>query len=234
MDNDSANLSNKVSKSEKNKNSTSKILSSIGVIACIILLPILLLNIYLIIQGFTTDDDDLPNIGGYFPLMVQSGSMSGFIEVGDLIICQTVDESQNLEFDDVITFWDGAPGGTLVTHRIVEVTEDEDGNLAYITKGDANNTVDAALVYPENIVGIYKSRIPHLGDVALFMQTIPGLIICIFVPLVLFVIYDTIRRKRIDKNAKEEAAELLAELDRLKKENAAIAGTNNSSQQINK
>lgn len=228
MDNGSANISNTVSDVEKDKNTSSKLLSAFGIVACIILIPILILNLYLIIQGFTTDDDDLPNIGGYFPLMVQSGSMSGCIEVGDLIICQTVDDTQSLEFDDVVTFWDGAPGGTLVTHRIIEVTEDEEGNLVYITKGDANNAVDAAVVYPENIVGVYKSRIPHLGDVALFMQTVPGLIVCVLVPLVLFVIYDTLRRRRIDKNAKQETAELLAELDRLKKKNASLAGADNN------
>lgn len=206
---------------EDKKSLSGKVLSALGVIACIVLTPLLLLNVYLIIQGFTTDSSQLPNIGGYFPLMVKSGSMSDYIEVGDLIICQTTDNAESLNVDDVVTFWDGEPGGSLVTHRIIEVTEDEEGKLAYRTKGDANNTVDAAVVYPESIVGVYKSRIPYLGNVALFMQTIPGLIVCVFAPLALFVVYDIIRRRRIDNNAKKEKAELLAELEKLKRQSSA-------------
>lgn len=212
-----------------NKTKTSgKVLSIMGIIACVLLAPILILNIVLIVQGFSSDKGSIPNIGGNFPLMVQSGSMSGTIEVGDLIIAHTVDDTQNFKKDDIITFWDDEPGGILVTHRIIEVTTDGDGKLAYRTKGDANNASDARLVYPENIVGIYQFRIPWLGNVALFMQTIPGLIVCVFVPLVLFVIYDILRRRHIEKGEKEETAALLAELERLKSENAAMAAQSDS------
>lgn len=205
------------------KKSSSKLLSVLGIIACIILTPILALNIFLLVQGFTASSETLPNVGGYFPLMVQSGSMSGTIEVGDLIICLTPEDAQKLQVGDIITYWDGAPGGTLVTHRIVDVTKDDKGALVYQTKGDANNTVDSAVLYPEKIVGIYSLRIPYLGDVALFMQTIPGLIVCVVLPLALFIIYDMVRRRRIGKKAKAETDELLAELERLKKENASAS-----------
>ena len=206
---------------ENEKNSSGGALSFFGVIACIILVPVLILNVCLIVQGVANEKSDVPNIGGYFPLMVKSGSMSGYIEVGDLIICQKVLDADSLKKGDVITFWDGKPGGTLVTHRIYEVTEDDEGVFAYKTKGDANNAIDANYVYPENIIGLYQTRIPHLGDVALFMQTIPGLIVCVIVPLALFVIYDAVRRRRINAESKKEADLLRAELERLKKENEA-------------
>ena len=189
------------------------------------------MNLVLIIQGFTTDEETLPNIGGSFPLMVQSGSMSGTIEVGDLIIVHTPDESTELKKDDIVTFWDNEPGGVLVTHRIVEVTADDDGKLAYRTKGDANNAADAELVYPDDIVGTYQFRIPYLGNVALFMQTIPGLIVCVVLPLALFIVYDVIRRRRIDKSEKEETAALLAELEKLKSEKAAIESSKEETKQ---
>lgn len=214
------------SNKKNDKNSAGKVLSVLGIIACIILAPILILNLILIIQGFTTDEKTLPNIGGAFPLMVQSGSMSGTIEVGDLIIVHTFDESQELKKDDIVTFWDGEPGGTLVTHRIMQITTDDDGKMAYRTKGDANNAMDVNLVYPDDIVGIYRFRIPYLGNVALFMQTIPGLVVCVILPLALFIVYDVIRRRRIDKSEKEETAALLAELEKLKSEKAAIESAN--------
>ncbi len=218
------------STSEK-KSASSIFLSVVGVIACIILIPVLALNIILIVQSFTQESSSIPNIGGYYPLMVQSGSMSydpeaadlystytDGIEVGDLIICRTPDDPYSLSVGDIVTYWDGEVGGTLVTHRIIEVTEDESGELVYVTKGDANNTADADYLYPENIAGIFCYTIPYLGDVALFMQTVPGLIVCVLLPLALLVVYDIIRRRMIDKRAENERVKLLAELERLKRE----------------
>lgn len=205
-------------KFRKKEEKSNPFLSAIGVIICLILAPVLILNIVLIVQGFTHDDSVLPNIGGKFPLMVQSGSMSPTIEVGDLIIVSVPEDGADFKKDDVITFWDEEPGGPLVTHRIAEVTKDDDGKKAYRTKGDANSAEDAVLVYDKDIVGVYVTRIPYLGDVAMFMQTIPGLIVCVVLPLFIFVVYDLIRRRQLSKSEQEETAALLAELEKLKAE----------------
>lgn len=204
------------------KNSSSKALTILGIVACVILAPILILNIFLIIQGFTTDNNTIPNIGGTFPLMVKSGSMSGTIEQGDLMFAHTVEDTSAFSKGDIIVYWDKAEGSSLVTHRIIEVTKDDDGKLAYRTKGDANATADTALVYPDKIVGTYQGRIPWLGNVALFMQTIPGLIVCVILPLAIFVIYDVIRRRHIEKSEQSETAALMAEIERLKNEKAQL------------
>ena len=208
-------------KKKKENNSSSKGLTVVGIILCIILIPVLIVNLVLIFKGYTSEKDELPNIGGYYPLMVQSGSMSGTIEVGDLIIVHTISDSTVIGENDIITFWDGEPGGTLVTHRVLEVTKDDDGNIAYRTKGDANIVEDAKPISRDKVVGMYQKRIPKLGEVALFMQTIPGLIVCVVLPLVLFILYDVISRRRIEKSEKKETAELLEELERLRQEKAA-------------
>lgn len=204
------------------KDSSSKTLTILGIIACIILAPILILNIFLIIQGFTTDSNSIPNIGGTFPLIVKSGSMSGTIETGDLMLAHTVEDTSAFQKGDIIVYWDKVEGGSLVTHRIIDVTKDDNGKLAYRTKGDANATADMSLVYPEKIVGTYQGKISGLGNVALFMQTIPGLIICVILPLAIFVVYDIIRRRRIEKSEKSETAALMAEIEKLKSEKAKL------------
>lgn len=214
-------ISEKDSETNK-KNSSSKPLTILGIIACVILAPILIINIFLIIQGFTTDNSTIPNIGGTFPLIVKSGSMSGTIETGDLMFAHTPEDTSTFQKGDIIVYWDKAEGGSLVTHRIIDVTKDNDGKLAYRTKGDANTTADAKLVYPEKIVGTYQGKIPGLGNVALFMQTIPGLIVCVILPLAIFVIYDIIRRRHIQKSEQAEAAALIAEIERLKSEKAKL------------
>lgn len=214
-------VSDKNSKTDK-KNSSNKAFTILGIIACIILAPILILNIILIIKGFTVDSNSIPNIGGTFPLIVKSGSMSGTVETGDLMFAHTVEDTSSFKKGDIIVYWDKAEGGSLVTHRIIEVTKDDDGKLAYRTKGDANATADAKLIYPEKIIGTYQGKITGLGNVALFMQTIPGLIICVILPLAIFVIYDIIRRRHIQKSEQTEAAALMAEIERLKSEKAKL------------
>ena len=55
----------------------------------------------------------------------------------------------------------------------------------------------------------------------MFMQTTAGLIICVILPLILFVGYDVIRRRRFEKANQADTAALLAELEELKAQKAA-------------
>ena len=105
-----------------------------------------------------------------------------------------------------------------------EVLNDNEG-LKWRTKGYANNTEDRSLVPSENLLGIYKGvRIPNAGSVAMFMQTTPGLIVCVICPLLLLVGYDLVRRKFADKNRKDDTDALMKELQELKALAAANLG----------
>lgn len=205
-----------------------KIFSVIGVVLCIILIPILIVNLTLLVKSFT-NSDDVPSLGGYMPLIVLTGSMEPQIMEGDLIICHTVDAS-DVKTGDVIAFFDPDGNGTSVlTHRVIEVTE-ENGSLSFRTKGDANNAEDRLAVSADRLVGEYRFRIPGAGSVAMFMQTAPGLIVCVVLPLVLLIGYDIIRRRMHEKSKKENTDELLAELQALRAEKAAAekSGTEKS------
>lgn len=165
------------------------ILSATGITLSVILLPILIINLILIVQSFGSDKAYIPNVCGYFPLIVQSGSMSGTIETDDLILVRTIGNAEALHEGDIVTFRSGASEGKLVTHRITEVTEDKDGRLAYRTKGDANPTEDTRLLYPEMAAGTYAGRIPGLGGTIMFLQTAPGILVCLALPLIIFFSY---------------------------------------------
>lgn len=195
-------------------------LTVLGTALCIILTPILILNISLIIKSYT-NSSEVPSVGGYLPLIVLTDSMYPKIQSGDLIICHTA-EPEEIAEGDVIAFFDPAGNGTsVVTHRVIEVTE-EDGGLAFRTQGDANNAADAAVVPGDNLVGIYRTRIGGAGNVAMFMQTTTGLIVCVVVPLILLIGYDIIRRRIYEKGRKQDTDALLAELEALKAERAAM------------
>ena len=203
----------------KEKTSTAhKILSVIGVVLCIILVPILIINITLIIKS-TTNKDAVPSVGGYLPLIVLTDSMYPEIKSGDLIICHTID-AESVQEKDVIAFFDPAGNGSsVVTHRVIEIVR-EDGKLFFKTKGDYNNVEDKALVPAENLVGVYQTRIAGAGNIAMFMQTTTGLIVCVVLPIILLVGYDIIRRRLYEKKNKTDTDALLAELEALKAEKA--------------
>ena len=95
-----------------------------------------------------------------------------------------------------------------------------------MTKGDANNSEDAALVPSTDLVGIYSTHFNGLGNVAMFMQTTKGLMICVVCPIILLVLYDVIRRRLYDRAKKKDTDALMAELNALRAEKEATeAGT---------
>ena len=105
---------------------------------------------------------------------VISGSMEPQYSVGDLLYVKTVDPD-SVQVNDVITF---VLNEQLVvaTHRVVEIDSE---NRLFTTKGDRNETVDAAPVHFNNLIGTPVFHIPLLGYVSDFIQHPPGTYIAI-------------------------------------------------------
>lgn len=203
-----------MSKNKEKSTASHKALTTVGVILCIILIPILVINLTLIVKSYT-NTDEVPKIGGYAPLIVLTGSMEPEIMSGDLIIVKQIDP-KDVKEKDVIAFFDPEGSGmSILTHRVIEIIE-EDGKLQFRTQGDANDAADRLPVSEDDLVGIYLTGIPGAGDVAMFMQTTAGLIVCVVVPLVLLIAWDLFRRKRYEKINKQDTDALLAELEELK------------------
>ncbi len=190
----------------------------ITIILCAVLIPILVFNVTLIVKSLI-NKDQVPDFGGHRPFIVMSGSMEDTIMAGDLIVDKPVN-TDDLKAGDIISFTDPAGNGvSVVTHRIVEVTE-QNGEKAFRTRGDNNNTEDPDLVPASKVLGIYWFRLPGVGNVCMFMQTTAGLVVCVLVPLILFVLWEAVRRKQLDKKKQQDKDVLLAELEKLKAEKA--------------
>ena len=205
------------------KNKTSKrILFIVGAVLCCIFALMLVCNLTIIIKGVINPEMP-PSVLGVTPMVVQSGSMSGnaedHIEVGDLIFT-VKPETDKLKEGDIISYMDG---NIAVTHRIIEVQTDADGKRSFVTKGDANSTEDPA-VSEDVVFGLYKGRVPGLGDCAMFLQKPLGMAVFIGIPVCAFIIYDIIRRQRSSGRKDKETEALKAELDRLR----AAAGEKSS------
>lgn len=107
----------------------------------------------------------LPRLVGWQPTVITGGSMRPLIQAGDIVVTRPVSEGA-LVPGAVITFEDPTRPGSLVTHRVVEVTTT--GLLR--TRGDDNATDDSALVAPDSVRGRAVLRVPRLGMPLLWMQ----------------------------------------------------------------
>ncbi|MDR3759670.1 MULTISPECIES: signal peptidase I [Enterocloster] len=189
-----------------------KIVGAVGIALCVVFVPLLLINVTLIVKSYTSPDK-VPDFFGYKPFIVLSGSMEPSIMTGDMVFVKETDPD-SLKVGDVIAY---KSGSAVVTHRIVEV-KSENGETRYVTQGDANNAADQGMVKPADVEGIYQRRIAGAGNLAMFMQTTTGMILFVVCPLVLFVLWDVIRRQLESRKEMSRTKELEMELERLRAE----------------
>lgn len=92
----------------------------------------------------------------YSMIAIGSGSMTGTINKGDAIVLKKYNkEKDNLKKGDIIVFYQR---NTMIVHRIVK-SYTINGEKAYQTKGDANESVDNWVVKESDLIGKVKFRI---------------------------------------------------------------------------
>lgn len=106
---------------------------------------------------------------GWLPIkahIVLSGSMEPTIPTGSLVFSTTINP-EKLEVADGLVF---QVGGSVVTHRIVEIHTNSDNTREFVTRGDANNTNDATAINQNQVIGKVIGHIPIIGKILLFIQ----------------------------------------------------------------
>ena len=169
-----------------------------------ILIIIVLFNLYIVFQKIT-HPNQVVTIFGYRTYIVSSGSMEPFLEVGDIILVDKVENAESINVDDIITFSNGE--GKDITHRVIEI-KDVNNNKFFVTKGDNNNDKDANEVRFENIRGKYSNKIDGIGKFILNVKTSFGAISFV---IVIFAIYFWMGKredKEIERHLKRTEAEL--------------------------
>ena len=132
-----------------------KVFNIIKNILIFCLITILLFVLFIVIYSFVQMDiqgKEYCNLFGYSIFQIETGSMSGTLEIEDIIIVKL--ESDNLNRDDIITF---RQDGNLVTHRIIEINDD-----TIITKGDSNTDSDKPIT-KEDVVGKVIKIFPEIA-----------------------------------------------------------------------
>ena len=165
-----------------------------------------------------------------------SPSMTPNINVYDVVIDVRVDDPEDIEIGDVITFYSDSPelNGSTITHRVISIIKNNDGTYSYQTKGDHNLIEDSSTVPFEKIVGKVALRIPQLGRVQFFLASSYGWLILIMIPA-LYIIFKDINRLRklkqeeksnVNKNSDNKPSKLKELLSRpvFKKEKQKLLG----------
>jgi signal peptidase I len=146
---------------------------------------------------------DIP--GGTKLFSVQSGSMEPAIKTGSVVLVKPVAEYNK---GDIITFINEADRDnpnplSTTTHRIHDVVE-TDGSVAYVTKGDANDSPDGGRVDSGLISGKALFSVPYLGYLVSFAKTEWGLIFLIIIPATLIIYNEVLSIKREAKRLIDE------------------------------
>ena len=199
---------------KKNKQSKKGIVGKVCKIFFFSIALIILFIAAMIMYKANTDPDKVPDIFGYKPMIVLSGSMETAIHTGDLVFVKMIDTT-TLKKDDVIAFRNEED--TVTTHRIVDIVF-EDGKQYFKTKGDANSAKDVNLVTMEDVEGLYVARIAGAGNFLMFMQKPIGLFIVLLVILVVGLLWLYFVTRRDDKKYRKEEEQDRLEFEEFKKQ----------------
>lgn len=130
-----------------------------------------------------------PMVFGHYIFIVLSGSMEPEFSTGSIVFVKPADP-QDIMVGDIVTFSGFAGSRQLTSHRVIEIINDENQGLFYVTKGDANNAKDPDPISAENMVGRVSGSAPLLGYLMSFVQTKQGLTLFILVPASLLIGYE--------------------------------------------
>lgn len=148
-----------------------------------------------------------PLIAGIRSFVVLTGSMRPNIPEGSIVFTQ---KSSGYKQGDVITY---QKKDTTVTHRIIEV-KNKNNQTSYITKGDANNAPDDQEIKQNEIVGKVAFNIPHIGVFISFLKTLPGFILFIILPAIIFILLEFKNiRKELEKEIEKKFLDKLEKME---------------------
>lgn len=235
----------------KTQNTAIKVIKTIlNTIINIMIIMVLITSILIAVMALTSKSNGISTIFGHTIQPIQSDSMKGGspdgygghdYENGDLMIAKATNFDENAEYDlgDIITFkaTDSEGNPALVSHRIVDVVTNYDGDTVYQTWGDNRKMSEVPdqdaveqYLHAYDIASVYYTKdyegkiLKGLGAPLDYLRSQQGFFLVVLLPMVIFFMYELVRvvlnatsyRKAVADEAKDEAvkaavAEALAE-----------------------
>lgn len=136
------------------------------------------------------------NIFGYTFFIVASGSMSGTLDINDMVIIKITDD---IKVNDIVTYM---KDDYFITHRVIDI---DDKNA--ITKGDVNNTEDEP-IEKKDIIGKVTFVFPFSAIFQIF-----GSLILIIIVIVVFNFDKLLKKYIFNKKIISEELNLINDYD---------------------
>lgn len=171
-------------------------------ILCMMVIFFIIVTIYFgdLLLNSKNEDVKTPLFSAY---VIVSPSMVPTIKVNDAIVVKRED-NDNYKVGDIVTYSSVDPNslGLAITHRIINKEKLNYKNSIYTTKGDNNEVADPVGVATSTIRGKVLFKIPKLGYIKDFFSKPINYFICLLIPAVIFILYEsgkvffTMRRKK--------------------------------------
>ncbi|GAA4161663.1 hypothetical protein GCM10022286_19590 [Gryllotalpicola daejeonensis] len=140
-----------------------------------------------LILGIAVAAIAVPKLAGAVPLTVLSSSMEPTLHPGAMAVVRPIAQSDlgRIRIGEIITFQPFPNDPTLVTHRVVQIKHLSTGDYVFVTKGDANSTVDqpvrgkqvrATLWYAMPWLGWVNDLVNARGNRSWIVPTAAGLL----------------------------------------------------------
>lgn len=173
-------MNEKIKKIKENK-----ALKVIGNILYTILFIIVILMLIVVIMQRATDNSI--TFGGYRMFTVATGSMVPEYEVGDVLLSKEIEPDQIKVDDDIV--YKGKEGtfkDRVVTHRVIFIQKQEDGNYKIITKGIANTEQDPEIDQTQ-VYGKIVYKVKTLSFIGKMIKNIYVFYFFIFIPIAIII-----------------------------------------------
>jgi len=112
-----------------------------------------------------------------YPVVILTGSMSGSIERGSLVVMRRIPSHQVFEDVELGLVLHYRSGNMEFVHRVVDFHYTDQGVREFVTQGDANPVPDAELLVQEDVIGTPMFIFPFIGYPNIFIRAIFGGII---------------------------------------------------------
>ena len=184
------------------KQKTKKVFGAIGRVFSIALIVLeVIIIIFLVISKAQGTP---PTLFGHQMYFIRTGSMSPYLEPGDVIISKKYDGGELIagKDGDVVTFYGNMNGNIeLITHRVIEVDGD-----TLITQGDFNNIADNPIT-KDDIEAVMVHKAVVIDKIYKIISTTWGFWLFIFTPIALLIVAEIVSLIKELKKEKEVADE---------------------------
>ena len=130
-----------------------------------------------------------PSLAGFTFLVMQDEGLNADANPGSLAVVRSTDVT-SISLGDMINFRTAVSLNTTATQRVVEINREE--GLKFVTSGDGAGAAQTTVVPAEDVLGRVLISLPFYGRMVDYVQTSQGLILLIFVPGVIIIVYQLV------------------------------------------